>query len=159
MSSGEFLARERNNPSVGLVASNDQTQETIKVLFVNLSRNSFFLDDTFPSGHSEPSALYVQSPDPARAHSLFHFFHEYLRAGSVVIGFFRWWLSLGSLLLLGAKLLSLVAQGQLLLVAKCSASLGRARCHRSCCRDSLPVFHSPARAACARTALDSIEVH
>ena len=47
-------------------------------MFVNLSRKTAFMDNTFPSGHSIPSQLYVQSSDAARIYSLFHFFYDYL---------------------------------------------------------------------------------
>ena len=75
----EFLDTERNYPAVIFVAINEARNETMKVLFVNTSKKTAFMDDTFPSGHSVPSQLYVQSPDPARVYSLFHFFYEFLR--------------------------------------------------------------------------------
>jgi len=73
----EFIERERNYPSVILSAVNTERRETIKVLFVNISRKTFFVDDTFPSGHSEPPEVFVQSPDPARVYALAGFFGEY----------------------------------------------------------------------------------
>ncbi len=76
----EFLDRERNYAACILVAINPEAQETLKALFVNLSRKTSFMDNTFPSGDSVPKTqLYVQSPDPGRAYSLFHFFYHYLK--------------------------------------------------------------------------------
>lgn len=75
----DFLDRERNYPAVILIAVNNERQETLKILFVNTSKKTSFTDTTFPSGHSVPSQIYVQSPDPARVYSLSHFFYEYLR--------------------------------------------------------------------------------
>jgi len=74
----EFLNRERNYPAVIILAQNPSLNETLKILFVNTSKATSFMDATFPSGHSVPSQLYVQSPDPARVYGLFHFFREYL---------------------------------------------------------------------------------
>ena len=48
----EFLDRERNYRAVILVATNKTTNETIKVLFGNMSEKTSFADSTFPSGHS-----------------------------------------------------------------------------------------------------------
>lgn len=79
----EFINRERNYPSVILVAKNESKNEIIKVLFVNISSKAFFKDNTFPSGHSEPPELYVQSPDPARTYALFGFFYDYIRSSSI----------------------------------------------------------------------------
>jgi len=73
----EFVERERNYPSVILCARSTAKSETLKVLFVNISRKAFFVDDTFPSGHSEPPEMFVQSPDPARVHALTGFFGAY----------------------------------------------------------------------------------
>jgi len=73
----EFIQRERNYPSLIFVAYNSERNETIKVLFVNISKKAFFVDDTFPSGHSEPSEILVVSPDPARVFSLIGFFGYY----------------------------------------------------------------------------------
>jgi hypothetical protein len=105
----EFLDRDRNYPSVIFVAKNGSTNETIKILFVNISRKAFFLDDTFPSGHSEPPQLFVQSPDPARAYSLFNFFYEYLRQDTSSSWFFLWLLGVLSLLFIAAEFLSFIA--------------------------------------------------
>ncbi len=71
----DFLKRERNYPSVILIAINPKTDETVKVLFVNISTKTFFKDNTFPSGHSEPSELYIQST-PDRLYSLFEFYYN-----------------------------------------------------------------------------------
>ncbi len=89
----DFLARDRNYPSIILVAKNESLKETIKVLFVNISTKAFFKDDTFPSGHSEPSELFVQSSDPARAEGLFCFFFDYLKSRSPAKAFFLWFFS------------------------------------------------------------------
>ena len=65
------------------------------------------MDATFPSGHSEPSQLYVQSPDASRVYGLYHFFMEYLQKkgestlGSAILGFF-------ALIFLSAELISFV---------------------------------------------------
>jgi hypothetical protein len=105
----ELLDRERNYPSAILVATNEQTQEIIKILFVNISRKAFFLDDTFPSGHSEPPELFVQSPDPARAYSLFNFFYEYLQREKSSYTYWNLLLGLFSILFICAEFLSLIA--------------------------------------------------
>jgi hypothetical protein len=89
-----FLDRNRNYPSIILLARNENTEEIIKVLFVNISRKAFFKDDTFPSGHSESPELYIQSPDPARAYSLFGFFYDYLKKESLAKIFFWWSVSI-----------------------------------------------------------------
>ncbi|MCC6602783.1 MAG: hypothetical protein IT327_06215 [Anaerolineae bacterium] len=73
----EFIERERNYPSIILSAISTERDESIKVLFVNISRKAHFFDDTFPSGHSEPSEIFVQSRDPARVFSLVGFFGDY----------------------------------------------------------------------------------
>jgi len=73
----EFVERERNYPSVILCATSTTKRETLKVLFVNISRKAFFVDDTFPSGHSEPPEMFIQSPDPARVYALTGFFSAY----------------------------------------------------------------------------------
>ena len=74
----KFLDRERNYRAVIMVATNATTNETVKVLFGNMSEKTTFADSTFPSGHSAQSTLYVQSPDPARVYPLFDFFYDYL---------------------------------------------------------------------------------
>lgn len=75
----EFLDRERNYPSVIFIAKNSNRQETLKLLFVNISKKAFFKDDTFPSGHSESPEIFIQSPDPARVYALFGFFKDYIK--------------------------------------------------------------------------------
>jgi len=75
----DFMERERNYPAVIVSAASTERHEAIKFLFVNISSKTFFDDDTFPSGHSEPSELFVQSPDPARVYSLAGFFGEYFK--------------------------------------------------------------------------------
>jgi hypothetical protein len=79
----ELLKRERNYPALILVARAERADETIKILFVNRNSRAVFVDDTFPNAESEPPQLYVQSPDPARAYALFHFFREYLQRPSL----------------------------------------------------------------------------
>jgi hypothetical protein len=74
----ELLNRERNYPSLVLRAVNKRTNETLKILFINRNSKAAFMDDTFPSGESQPPGLYFQSPDPARAYAVFQFFYEYL---------------------------------------------------------------------------------
>lgn len=110
----EFLDNERNYPAVILVASNEAREETMKVLFGNTSKKTLFMDDTFPSGHSIPSQLYVQSPDPARVYSLINFFHEFLRKQADTTAFLT---TVGALALLltGAQVVAFVASGQGLL--------------------------------------------
>lgn len=93
----EFLKRERNYPSLILVAEDTNRNETIKVLFVNISRKAFFVDDTFPSGHSEPSEIYVRSPDPARAYALLKFFVDYFKGGRRSPAAWQWILTLTAL--------------------------------------------------------------
>ena len=75
----ELLNRERNYPSLILRASNPRKKETLKMLFINRNSRAVFLDDTFPSGESNPPAIYFQSPDPGRTYSVFHFFLDYFR--------------------------------------------------------------------------------
>jgi len=107
----EFLNRERNYKAVILVCRNPTTNETIKVLFGNMSETTTFGDSTFPSGHSASSTLYVQSPDPARVYPLFDFVYHYLSKqgssvlGVAILGFFF-------LLLLAAEALSLLTYGK-----------------------------------------------
>lgn len=75
----EFINRGRNYPSVIFIAQNTKAKETVKILFVNISTKAFFNDNTFPSGHSEPPELYVQTTDPGRTFSLFGYFYDYLK--------------------------------------------------------------------------------
>lgn len=105
----EFLDRERNYPSAIFVARNESTNETIKILFVNISRKAFFVDDTFPSGHSESTELFVQSPDPARTYALFHFFYEYMERSKAGLGSFILLLGILSFVLLAAEFVSLAS--------------------------------------------------
>jgi hypothetical protein len=109
VSLNEFLERERNYPSVILIAMNTERRETIKILFVNISRKAFFADDTFPSGHSEPSEVFVQSPDPARVYALSGFFGEYFRnSGRKMNTPRKFLLHLFALVLLYAEFLSFI---------------------------------------------------
>ena len=77
ISLGSFLERERNYPAVILLARRSGQEEAVKALFVNTGREAHFFDDTYPSGHSAVSGIYVQSRDPARVYSLTGFFGEY----------------------------------------------------------------------------------
>ena len=104
----DFLDRGRNYPSVILIAKNTSRGETLKILFVNTSTKAFFKDNTFPSGHSEPPELYIQSPDPARTYSLFGFFYGYLRSKEIFNLFLIWFLSIISFLFLIAEYSSLI---------------------------------------------------
>lgn len=74
----EFLKQERNYSAVIMVAKNTKNSDVIKVLFVNTSRATTFFDDTFPSGNSVPSQIYIQSKDPSRVYGLAEFFHNIL---------------------------------------------------------------------------------
>ncbi len=91
----DFLDSERNYPSLILIAQNEHLNETIKVFLVNISKKAFFKDSTFPSGHSERPGVYVQSPDPARTHSLFEFFYNYLTESGRHSPSFLGWLFYG----------------------------------------------------------------
>jgi hypothetical protein len=102
----EFIRRGRNYPSVILIAENQDKNEIIKILFVNISRKTFFKDDTFPSGHSEPAELFVQSPDPARVYGLFGFFYDYLNK-TPTIPFLIWLITLFSFIFLIAEFTSI----------------------------------------------------
>lgn len=79
ISIGAFLERERNYPSVILQANKNGSKDTVKILFVNISKKAFFFDDTFPSGHSESPELYVATSDPARTWGLFEYLYNYLK--------------------------------------------------------------------------------
>ena len=74
----DYLNRERNFAAIILKARSSSRDELLKILFVNSSAQAIFVDDTFPSAASEPSSLFFQSPDPARAFALFEYFHEML---------------------------------------------------------------------------------
>lgn len=104
---GEFLDRERNYPSIILIAKSTNTRDVIKILFVNISTKAFFKDDTFPSGHSESPELYVQSSDPARAYALFGFFYDYLKSNFRGKIFFSWFLFVISFIFFIAEFLYL----------------------------------------------------
>lgn len=113
----EFLNRERNYPSIILRATNDNNEE-IKILFVNISAKAFFYDHTFPSGHSEPSELYISTGDPVRTWGLFEYFYNYIKgSGSksdmiIVVAFFI------SLTMLIAEFSSYINTKKLLLNSK-----------------------------------------
>lgn len=111
LSFDEFLDRERNYKAMILVCKNPTTNETIKILFGNMSEKTSFDDSTFPSGHSASSTLYVQSPDPARVYPLFDFIYEYLTKqgtstlpGSIVSFF--------ALIFIAAEIITLLTSGQ-----------------------------------------------
>jgi len=74
----EFINQERNYAATILVATNKKLKDEIKILFVNTSKTTKFIDNIFPSGHSVPSQIYVQSPDPSRLYGLINYFHAYL---------------------------------------------------------------------------------
>ncbi len=108
-----FLNRERNYPSAILVASNEQRQETLKVLFVNLkAARAVFVDDTFPNSQSEPPQLYFQSPDPARTYAVFEFFHEYLQRSSLMRHWVLWFATVVGGVVIAAEALSLLSRGR-----------------------------------------------
>jgi len=114
----KFLNRNRNYPAQILEARNPNTSETVKVLFVNINtRRTVFVDDTFPSGHSTPSALSVDSPDPARAQSLVVFFHEQLVAVSEGAGPSRAVLAIVATLLIMFEMAQLFRPGHTMLFA------------------------------------------
>lgn len=106
-----FIARDRNFAAVILKAKNEALNETMKVLFINSNSRAIFADDTFPMAESEPSGLFFQSPDPARAYAVFQYFYEYLlqpaKSRFVALTF----LGLVSVLVLLLELMSLVARG------------------------------------------------
>lgn len=103
----DFLARGRNYPSVIVLAKNKDKEEVIKVLLINISTKAFFVDDTFPSGHSESPELYVQSNDPGRVFSIFGFFYDYLKSGSSISPFLGWLFFLLSLMVMFSEFLSM----------------------------------------------------
>jgi hypothetical protein len=74
----DFLGRDRNFAAVILKAHARAARETLKVLFINSNAKAIFVDDTFPMAESEPSGVYFESPDPARAYGVFQFFYEQL---------------------------------------------------------------------------------
>ena len=108
----ELLSRERNYPSLILQAINNEKKETIKVLFVNRNSKTVFVDDTFPSGESISPSIYIQSPDPARAYSLLEFFYEYLTKPKVARYRILWFLSIISLIIIVAQIISLFNQAE-----------------------------------------------
>ena len=79
LSIDEFIEKDRNYRSQIIVAKNGNNGDILKILIVNISEESFFTDDTFPSGHSEPSEIYVKSCDPLRANATVSFFYEYFK--------------------------------------------------------------------------------
>lgn len=89
----EFLTLNRNFPSI-IILARSTNNELIKLLLVNLSKKAYFNDHTFPSGHSEPSELYVATNDPVRTWGLFEYFYNELRHVSSfteiasIVGFF-----------------------------------------------------------------------
>jgi len=114
----EFINRGRNYPSIILKAVNKNSEE-MKILFVNISSKAFFYDHTFPSGHSEPSEIYITTTDPVRTWGLFEYFYNYLKnsenkAGDVfyLISFFL------SLVVIVSEFSSLLSSKRLLLTSK-----------------------------------------
>lgn len=101
----DFLKRERNYPSIILIAKNPTTDELVKVLFVNISTKTFFKDNTFPSGHSEPSELYVLS-SPEKLLSLFGFYYSFFKLNNPAKPLVESLLGLGSMGLLFTYLLT-----------------------------------------------------
>jgi len=106
----EFVNKERNYAAIILIAKNIENNELLKILFVNSSSKSIFLDDTFPSATSEPPALYFQSLDPARTYALFEYFYEILSQGkpwnfilNSIINFFSLIFITSEFIYLGAK--------------------------------------------------------
>lgn len=79
LSVDEFIEKDRNYRSQIIVAKNGDNGDVLKILIVNISEQSFFTDDTFPSGHSEPSEIYVKSSDPLRANATVSFFYEFFK--------------------------------------------------------------------------------
>ncbi len=108
VSPDDLLRRERNYASLILVAQSPETDETLKILFVNRNAKTFFVDDTFPSGESQPPALYFQSRDPGRAHAVFAFFYDYLTAPRLTTHWVFAFLSFAALLLVAAEALALI---------------------------------------------------
>lgn len=106
-----FLEHERNYSAAILIARNETSNETLKILFVNISKKTSFDDPTFPSGHSVPSQLYVQSPDPGRVYSLFYFFYEYMtKKGESTSWYTILWIA--SLIILVTEVISFVGSAQ-----------------------------------------------
>lgn len=81
----DFINLGRNFPAIIIRAQNEKKKEEIKILFVNISTKSFFYDHTFPSGHSEPSEIFVSTADPVRTWGLFEYFYNYLKKITVTI--------------------------------------------------------------------------
>jgi len=79
----DYLKRERNFAAIILKARSSSRDELMKVLFVNSSDQAIFIDDTYPSAASEPTSLFFQSPDPARAFAVFEYFYEMLSGSSL----------------------------------------------------------------------------
>jgi hypothetical protein len=74
----DFFQRERNYAAVIFKAVSTEKKEMLKILFVNSNTRAVFADDTFPMAESEPSGVFFQSPDPARAYAFFEYFYEIL---------------------------------------------------------------------------------
>lgn len=109
LSLSDFLQRERNYAAVIFKASSASKKETLKILFINSNSRAVFADDTFPVAESEPSGMFFQSPDPARAYALFEYFYELLTSQSlakfVVLGM----ASLASFLVVLIQIVSLIS--------------------------------------------------
>lgn len=113
----DFINLDRNFPAIILLAKNEKKEVEVKILFVNISSPSYFYDHTFPSGHSEPSEIYVSSKDPVQTWGLFEFFYNYIKFNNKTnnfdilksIGFFL------SLVMLMAEFSSLISTKNLFL--------------------------------------------
>jgi hypothetical protein len=93
--------------------SSDLSRAGFSNIVVKLPHNLVGMDeseiDTFPSGHSESTGLFVQSPDPARTYALFHFFYEYMERSKAGPGSFILLLGILSFVLLAAEFVSLAS--------------------------------------------------
>ena len=111
LSAEEFLDRDRNYPALLIVATNSERHETLKVLLINRDAKTLFVDDTFPSGESEPPSIYFQSPDPGRTFSVFEFFFEYVSRPSMARHRFLWFASLLAFLAVISETIAFVFTG------------------------------------------------
>jgi hypothetical protein len=118
-----FLERGRNFAAVILKAVNQPAKETLKLLFVNSNKRAVFADDTFPMAESEPSGLYFESPDPARAYAVFEYFFEYLSQPSIADFVAITFLGLASGLYLVLESIALLSRGRGVLQLEWSASM------------------------------------
>jgi hypothetical protein len=117
-----FLERGRNFAGVIFKAYSTERQETLKILFINSNARAIFVDDTFPMAESEPSALYFQSPDPARAYAFCEYFFELLSEPPIRHFVIMTYLSLVSILFLVLQALFVFGTRKGVLMARASAS-------------------------------------